>query len=128
MITIGALYDAVKLRAALNETLRLSTEVNKYLDQAAPWKEIKVDKEAAGKTIYTALRVIDSLKVLFSPILPHTSERLHTFLGYCQPLFGEQVVEEYLDNLGTHKALRYLPKDASGLWEPSQLQPGNIIP
>jgi methionyl-tRNA synthetase len=122
--TIGAFYDAVKLRAALNEAMRLATECNKYLDQAAPWKEIKVDNEAAGKTIYTALRVIDSLKILFSPILPHTCERLHTFLGYTQPLFGEQVVEEFLDNLGAHTALRYLPKNASGLWEPSQLQPG----
>ena len=63
--TVGAFYQAVKIRAALQETMRLATEVNKYLDQAAPWKEVKVDKEAAGTTIYTAMQVIDSLKVLY---------------------------------------------------------------
>jgi methionyl-tRNA synthetase len=121
---VGALYNAVKLKAALSETMRLASEVNKYLDIAAPWKTVKTDKGAAGTTIYTALRVIDSLKILFSPILPFTCERLHTFLGYTEPLFGEQQVEEQTDNLGKHTVLRYLPKNASGRWEPSQLPPG----
>jgi methionyl-tRNA synthetase len=124
---VGALYEAVKLRAALNETMRLASEVNKYLDQAAPWKEIKTDKQAAGKTIYTALRVIDSLKVLFAPILPFTCERLHVYLGYDECLFGEQIVEEQTDNLGTHDVLRYLPKGAIGHWVPSQLSPGGVF-
>lgn len=124
---VGALYEAVKIRAALNETMRLATEVNKYLDQAAPWKQIKVDKVSAGRTIYTALRCIDSLKVMFSPVLPFTSERLHTFFGYGQPLFGTQQVEECEDNLGTHSVLRYLPQNASGRWEPSRLEPGRKL-
>ena len=124
---VGALYEAVKIRAALNETMRLATEVNKYLDQAAPWKQIKIDKDSAGRTIYTALRVIDSLKVMFSPILPFTCERLHTFLGYDQPLFGTQQVEERRDKLGTHTVLRYLPQNSSGRWEPSRLEPGRKL-
>jgi methionyl-tRNA synthetase len=121
---VGAFYDAVKIKAALNETLRLASEVNKYLDMAAPWKLIKTDKGAAGTTVYTALRVIDSLKILFSPILPFTCERLHSYLGYTEPLYGEQKIEEQTDNLGKHDVLRYLPKNASGRWEPSQLSPG----
>jgi methionyl-tRNA synthetase len=124
---VGALYDAVKLRAALNETMRLASEVNKYLDQMAPWKEIKTDKQAAGTTIYTALRVIDSLKTMFSPVLPFTCERLNTYLGYDRPLFGEQIIEEQKDNLGTHDVLLYRPKDAAGSWTPSQLSPGDVI-
>lgn len=124
---VGALYDAVKLRAALNETMRLASEVNKYLDQMAPWKEIKTDKQAAGATIYTALRVIDSLKIMFSPVLPFTCERLHTYLGHDRPLFGEQIIEEQKDNLGTHDVLLYRPKDAAGSWTPSQLSPGDVI-
>ena len=40
-------------------------------------------------SVYTALRAIDSLKILFAPFLPFTSEALHTYLGYTQPLFGE---------------------------------------
>ena len=102
----------------------MATEVNKYLDQAAPWKEIKVDKEAAGTTIYTALRVIDSLKILFAPVLPFTSEKLHIFFGNTEPIFGEQAVEEQQDDLGAHNVLRYFPDKATGSWEPSKIQPG----
>jgi methionyl-tRNA synthetase len=122
--SVGQFYETVKLRSALGEAVRLATEVNKYLDQAAPWKILKTDKNAAGTTIYTAMRVIDSLKVLLSPVLPFTCERLHGYLGYTQPLFGDQKIQEVTDTLGTHNVLRYLPEKATGHWEPSQLQPG----
>jgi methionyl-tRNA synthetase len=125
--TVGAEYGAVHLRAALLETMRLASEVNKYLDQAAPWFEIKNDKNAAATTIYTAIRAIDSLKVLFSPILPFTSQQLHAYLGYDGLLFGEQFVETYQDNLGEHVALRYNPNPATGRWEPSQITPGQTL-
>ena len=125
--TVGESLDSVKLRAALTEAMRLAAEVNKYLDKAAPWFEIKTDKEAAAKSIYTALRAIDSLKVLLVPFLPFTCERLHTFLGYTTPLFGKQVVETVKDNLGEHPVLRYYPEKATGRWEPSKLPPGQAL-
>ncbi len=125
--SVGEQLEAVRLRAGLMEVMRLATEVNKYLDQAAPWFEIKSDKNAAASSIYTALRAIDSLKLLFCPFLPFTSERLHTYLGYTQPLFGEQYVETYQDALGEHVALRYRPDKGSGRWEPSQLPAGQVL-
>ena len=125
--TVGAYLDAVQLRAALAEAIRLASEVNKYLDTTAPWFEIKKDKESASKSIYTALRAIDSLKVLLAPFLPFSSENLHTFFGYLRPLFGEQFVETYPDALGEHTALRYNPTNASGRWEPSLLEPGHML-
>jgi methionyl-tRNA synthetase len=125
--TIGQHIGAVRLRAGLIEAMRLASEVNKYLDQCAPWFEIKSDKSAAGTTIYTALRVIDSLKILLSPFLPFSSEQLHTYLGYDQPLFGEQYVENVQDTLGEHQVLRYNSSAASGRWEPSQLSPGQAL-
>ena len=125
--TAGKELEAVHLRAALQEAMRLASEVNKYLDQVAPWFEIKKDKAAAATSIYTALRAIDSLKVLFSPFLPFTCERLHTYLGYTQPLFGEQYIETYPDALGEHTALRYRPDRGCGRWQPSQLLPGQAL-
>ena len=59
---------------------------------------MKTDKDAAAKTIYTALKAIDSLKVIFAPFLPFTSQRLHGFFGYETPLFGEQYTEEVTDS------------------------------
>ncbi|NUM44528.1 MAG: methionine--tRNA ligase [Anaerolineales bacterium] len=125
--TVSGLLSSVKLRPALQETLRLATEVNKYLDVTAPWSAIKTDKAGAAKTVYTALRAIDSLKTMFSPFLPFTCEKLHTFLGYDAPLFGEQYTQPITDSLGTHTGLRYREANASGKWEPSQLTPGKAL-
>jgi methionyl-tRNA synthetase len=125
--SVGQHIEAVHLRAALGEAIRLASEVNKYLDQAAPWFEIKSDRDAAAKTIYTALRAIDSLKVLLSPFLPFTSERLNTYLGYEKAIFGDQGLETRSDELGEHEVLRYYPENGHGRWEPSQLPAGQAL-
>jgi methionyl-tRNA synthetase len=125
--SVGEHLEAVHLRLALSEALRLASEVNKYQDATSPWFEIKADKNAAAKSIYTALRVIDSLKILFAPFIPFSSERLHAYLGYTQPLFGEQYVEAQHDSLGTHNTLRYRPPQSGASWEPSNLQPGQRL-
>jgi methionyl-tRNA synthetase len=129
--TVGAELEAVRLRSALGEAMKLATAVNVYLDVNAPWTAIKTDREAASKTIYTALKAIDSLKVMFAPFLPFTSERLHGFFGYETPLFGEQYTETVTDSLGEHTVLKYRApqhpagKGVDGLqWKPSELKPG----
>ena len=124
--SVGAELDAVRLRSALGETMKLATAVNQYLDVNAPWSAVKADKDGAAKTIYTALKAIDSLKVMFAPFIPFTSERLHGFFGYETPLFGEQYTEEVNDAIGSHKVLRYKPVE--GLqWKPSDLKPGSKL-
>ncbi len=120
--SVGDLIARVQLRAALQEALRLAAEVNKYLDQTAPWFEIKEDKSQAAKSIYTAMQAINMLKVLFAPFLPFSSQKLHQYLGYETPLFGEQYVETVADDLGEHTALRLRPQ-AQTWWEPQTLSP-----
>ena len=122
--TVGAEIEAVRLRAALSEAMRLASEVNKYLDTSAPWFTIKEDKAAAGRVVYTAMKAIDSLKMLFAPFLPFSSEQLHGIMGYAGQLFGEQRTERFEDAVGTHDALRYDGAKATGRWQPSDLQPG----
>ena len=104
--------------------MRLATEVNKYLDVAAPWQLVKTDKEAAGRRVSTALRAIDSLKVLFAPVLPFTSERLNQILGYEHHLFGNQFIRTVSDSLGEHRVNCYDPADAKGCWVKSELPAG----
>jgi methionyl-tRNA synthetase len=122
-LTVGGLLDGVKLRAALQESFHLATKVNQYLDQNAPWQSVKTDKKATAITIYTALKAIDSLKVLFAPFLPFTSEKLHGFFGYESPLFGEPYTETVTDALGEHSVLRYHGVERLQ-WKPSDLRPG----
>ncbi len=125
--SVGELLEEVHLRAALGEAMRLATEVNKYLDVHAPWFEIKSDRSEASKSVFTAIKAIDLLKLLLAPFLPFTSEKLHTFLGYNLPLFGNQYTETIQDALGEHQGLRYNPGPASGRWEPSRLQGGELL-
>lgn len=125
--TVGVELNAVRLRSALGEAMRLASEVNRYLDQTSPWTMIKSDRQAAGRAVYTALRAIDSLKILLSPFLPFTSQRLHGFFGYEDQLFGVQSTETIQDAVGEHLALRYNHENAAGRWEPSRLAPGRQL-
>ena len=127
--TVESHLEAVKLRAAIQEGMRLAAEVNKYLDTAAPWFEIKENKAEAAKTIYTAMQAIDWLKIIFAPFLPHTCEKLHNFLGYERPLFGKLVTREIEDELSTHTVMLYDSADSlsvggADLWQPQVLAPG----
>ncbi len=61
---------------------------------------------------------------MLARFLPFSSEKLHEYLGYTNPLFGRQKTETITDDLGEHSILRYIPGDASGRWEPCQLEPG----
>ncbi len=129
---VEAHMEAVKLRASVHEAMRLAAEVNKYLDTAAPWFEIKEDKAQAAKSIYTAMQAIDWLKVIFSPFLPHTCEKLHQFFGNENPIFGSLCTREITDDLSTHTVMLYDPEgslssDMEDLWEPSTLEPGKAF-
>ena len=69
---VGALIERGRFRAALGEAMRLSSEVNQYVSDQAPWALVKTDRDRAGTVLYVALRAVDSLKVIFTPFLPHT--------------------------------------------------------
>lgn len=124
---VGEDLEAVRLRSALTEVLRLAAEVNRYLDSTAPWFEIKTNKAQAATSVYVALKAIDSLKILFAPFLPFSSQKLHSYLGYQQPLFGEQYTQIVQDRLGEHTVLRYKARAPSVQWQPSQLPPGQAM-
>lgn len=125
--TVGDLYTGVKLKAALLETRRLSQRVNQYLNDKAPWKLINEDRAAASTAVYVALQAIDWLKLMWGPILPHSSEQLHTMLGYSQPLWGRQYTETIADARGTHVVLRYDHGAASARWSATPLPAGQAL-
>ncbi len=125
--TVGELLATVKLKAALEETLRLTRATNVYLDGKAPWKAIKDDPMAAGTAIYVTLRVIDNLKILFAPFLPHTCQKLHEYLGYEGQLFGRQYTQTFTETERQHAALCYDNSQATGRWQPSRLPPGQAL-
>lgn len=125
---VSQLYNGVKLREALQAAVALATEVNIYLENA-PWfgEAIKTDKPAAATTIYTALRCIDTLNTIFAPVLPFTAERVHRYLGYDTPLFGELFIKTYVEATRSHDVLEYDGASAAGKWEVSHLPVGQVL-
>lgn len=125
--SVGRLYEAARFKAALAEAQRLSQEVNRYLNDKAPWQAIKTDPAAAGTSIYVALQAIDWLKMLYAPVLPHTSQLVHGYLGYDGQLFGRQYTEVVEDARGQHLVLRYDNAAAIGRWQAGDLAAGQAL-
>jgi methionyl-tRNA synthetase len=77
--------------------------------------------------VYVILRVVDNLKTILAPILPHTAQQLHEYLGYEGQLFGTQHVVEYQEETRSHQALTYDHGGAVGTWAKSELPPGQAL-
>ena len=126
--SVSALYDACKFRAVVQEILRLSTLVNQYLEETSPWTTAKTDMAATARSLYTAVQAINGLKILWAPVLPFTSQRLHEMLGEDGRLFGVQKVETYQEQTCSHIALTYDPAGAVGHWERTEIPVGRQLP
>ncbi|MHB1293588.1 MAG: methionine--tRNA ligase [Anaerolineae bacterium] len=124
---IGEEIAACHFRSALSQVMALAREANRYLDAGAPWKELKSNPERAATVTYVALRVIDSLKVLFAPFLPFSSQTLNDALGYDTNLFGSLHIDEYQESNHKHRALTYDCNWEGDLWRPSHLEPGRAL-
>jgi methionyl-tRNA synthetase len=126
--TVGSLIEATRFKNALQEIMRLAGLANTYLAEQAPWTLLEADRERAGTIFYVALRVVDSLKILFSPYLPFTAQRLHELLGYDGLLAGPleiRTVDEGED--GQHSVITGDYTVGTGRWEPSELPPGQAL-
>lgn len=126
--SVSALYDGCKFRAAVQENLRLSSLVNQYLEDTSPWTTAKTDMQATARSLYTAIQAINGLKILWAPILPHTSQTLHAMLGEDGSLFGVQIVETYQEKSKAHTALTYNGDQAVGSWIRTAIPAGRQLP
>jgi methionyl-tRNA synthetase len=123
----GALIEGCKFKAALTGVMALAHEANRYLDERAPWFQIKGDRQAAATTVYVTLRAVDSLKTLFLPFLPFSCQSLHRMLGYKTDIFGRQYVETFQEEHKSHLVLCYEPPNDTHGWRPSELPPGQPL-
>ncbi|MEX2598854.1 MAG: methionine--tRNA ligase [Dehalococcoidia bacterium] len=81
MDAVAGSVENARFREALNHAMTLAREANRYLDTQAPWRQVKEDKAAAARTLYTALHAITGLKVMLYPFLPFSAQKLHGLLG-----------------------------------------------
>lgn len=125
---IGTLIETARFKAALAEAMATAARVNQYVSEQEPWKLVKHDRDRAATVLWTALRAVDSLKTLFAPFLPFSSQALHHFLGYDDAIAGPLEVK-HVDEAGGlgHLILTCDPSTWSGRWQPSVLAEGQAL-
>lgn len=87
---IGDLIERFKFRDATMEMMNVARTANKYFNDSQPWKTLKSDPEQCATTLNICLNIVRSLAILFSPVIPHTSEKVWRFLNISTPLKNEQ--------------------------------------
>ncbi|MBJ7601052.1 methionine--tRNA ligase [Candidatus Nephthysia bennettiae] len=126
--TVAALLGGTRFKAALQEVMRLAGLVNQYLGEEQPWHLIKQDRARAATTLFVALRAVDSLKVVMTPFLPFSSQRLHEMLGYGDLIAPQAELREYVEEGGRSHQVQGNEYDISPRWSPSALPVGRPLP
>jgi methionyl-tRNA synthetase len=123
--SVSKLLSECHFKESIKVAMALAQDANRYLDDKAPWKAIKQDRDSAALGIYGALTVISGLKTVLYPFMPFTSQKLHILLGFSgkveedgwcftppvagctlpepQPLFSkldESIIDEEMSRLG----------------------------
>jgi methionyl-tRNA synthetase len=78
---VGAQIEEVHLREGLRLVMGLAHDLNRYLDETAPWKAVKEDRPRAATAVWVGLQVLGALRVATAPFLPFSAQRLHELLG-----------------------------------------------
>ena len=84
---VGA-YDEVNLRAVVRHVMEAGDLMNKYMQDRAPWRQIKENEEEAWRTLGTCVLAVRDLSILLKPIVPEVCARLEEQLGLPDLDFG----------------------------------------
>lgn len=74
-------YENKNYARAMREIARLGDRVNRYVNDNAPWKLIKEDREKTREVITTVLNASRFLAVYLYPVVPKISEKIYKLLG-----------------------------------------------
>ncbi len=116
-----------RFQQALKHAMAMAAKVNVYLGTEQPWHTIKTDRERAGTVLYVALRCVDNLKLMLTPFLPFSAQRLHNMLGYDDVIAPQPEVREVGEDGDRHMVLTgdYPVADR---WVRSELEAGRKLP
>ncbi|MBD3165169.1 methionine--tRNA ligase [bacterium] len=73
--------EGIQIHAAIEETLQFVRAANRIFTEGEPWKTVKQDREAAGRTLSTALEAVRIAAVLLQPVLPNKANELLERIG-----------------------------------------------
>ncbi len=74
--------EALVVNEALASLMGCVSSINGYLEQTAPWKQAKTDKERTGTILYNAAEALRFSSVLLYPVMPEKIATLWQRLGW----------------------------------------------
>ena len=116
-----------RFQLALKYAMSMAAKVNVYLGTEQPWHTIKTDRGRAGTVLYVALRCVDNLKLMLTPFLPFSSQKLHEMLGYTDVIAPQPEVREVSEDGLVHRVITG-DYPISDRWHVSELAPGHPLP
>lgn len=69
-VQFAGLVEELEINKLLDDLFELIRTTNKYLENTAPWKLIKTDKELCGAVLYNALEAVRIAALLLKPVIP----------------------------------------------------------
>ncbi len=79
---VFAQVKALALNEALESIMETVREINRYLEQSAPWKLAKQQQTAqVGTVLYTATEALRLCALLLTPVMPHKANEVLQRLG-----------------------------------------------
>jgi len=93
---IATLYESLNFAKATVEIRSLADEANRYFDEKAPWKLIKVDPETTQAILTDIVNIFFILSVYLKPVMPTYAEKVEKLLG--SDPFNWDSVKQVLQN------------------------------
>ncbi len=81
-------YEGFHFREAASLGMDIARAANRFLTVSEPWKVIKIERDAAARTMALSLNLCHALSIALFPVIPETCNRIHAMLG-----FGERIEE-----------------------------------
>ncbi|MCF6239574.1 MAG: methionine--tRNA ligase subunit beta, partial [Candidatus Marinimicrobia bacterium] len=78
---VSSELDQIRVNYAITHVFDVLREINRYLEETAPWKLMKTDKERAGAVLYNAAEALRLSAVHLYPIMPDKISQLLEVMG-----------------------------------------------
>jgi len=81
-------YETFKLRRASQLIMELAQVGNVYFDAKKPWQDLKQSEThpRMEATLYCCMEALKALALISFPIIPHSAEKIWSFLGFADKL------------------------------------------
>ena len=74
-------YEKQEFHKVIENIWKLISKANKYVDESAPWRLIKDDRERAGDVLNILVIIIAKIAIFLAPIMPDISENILNKIG-----------------------------------------------